>query len=66
MKILVKKIIEDVFYISLITYCVYFVLELVKEGLISNYFDLNLFLIFIILWGILYISIKKYDYRSKN
>ena len=61
MNVLIKKIIEDIFYISLITYVVYFVLELVKEGLISNYFDLNLFLVFIILWGILHVKIKKYD-----
>ncbi|MFH1890581.1 MAG: hypothetical protein ABIJ91_03395 [Candidatus Kuenenbacteria bacterium] len=54
MKILLKKLTEDIFYISLITYIVYFVLELLKEGFISNYFDLNLFLIWTVVFGVLY------------
>ena len=53
MKNIIKKLIPDIFYISLITYIVYFVLELLKEGLISNYFDLNLLLIWVIIFGIL-------------
>ncbi len=43
-----KKIIRDLFSISLFTYLTYFVVELIKPGLISNYFDLNLLLLFII------------------
>ena len=53
MKKLLVKLVSDIFYIWLITYAVYFVLELVKEGLISNYFDLNLLLILIIVFGVL-------------
>lgn len=50
---IIRKLIEDVFYISLLSWVIYFILELVKEGLISNYFDLNLFLIWVILFGVL-------------
>lgn len=50
---LIKKIINDIFYISLITCVVYFMLELLKEGLISNHFDLNLLLIWTIVFGFL-------------
>ncbi len=55
---LIRKIIPDIFYISLITYLVYFMLELIKTGLISNYFDLNLLLIWTIFFGILTVIIK--------
>ncbi len=64
MKILVLKIINDTFYLALITFIVYFVLELIKPGLISNYFDLNLLLIITIILGILITITKKYDSRS--
>ena len=61
---LIKKITSDIFYISLITFVVYFVIELLKEGLISNYFDLNLLLIWTILFGIILIIFNTYDRRS--
>ncbi|PIW96037.1 hypothetical protein COZ84_00220 [Candidatus Kuenenbacteria bacterium CG_4_8_14_3_um_filter_39_15] len=61
---LIKKITNDIFYISLITYAVYFMLELLKEGLISNYFDLNLLLIFIIIFAIL--TIIFYDKKRTS
>jgi len=60
---LIKKILYDLFYIVLITYLVYFVLELVKEGLISNYFDLNLLLIFVVILGTVNIII---NYRQND
>jgi len=47
-----KKIIEDTFYLSLLTWLIYFILELGKEGLISNYFDLNLLLLWTIGFGV--------------
>ena len=59
MKLLLKKIIFDIFQISLITYLVYFVLELIKTGLISNYFDLNLLLIWTAIFGGLAIIIQR-------
>jgi len=66
MKYLFQKLIADIFYISLITFIVYFMLELIKSGVVSNYFDLNLLLIWIIGFGILAIIMKKYDRRSQN
>ena len=60
MKFFIKKIIPDIFYISLVTYLTYFVLELIKTGLISNYFDLNLLLLWTIIFGILTVILKQY------
>jgi len=59
LKLLLEKIISDIFQISLITYLVYFVLELIKTGLISNYFDLNLLLIWTLAWGALSVIISR-------
>ena len=58
MRAFIKKFIPDIFYISTITYLAYFVLELIKTGLISNYFDLNLLLLWTLLFGFLTIIIK--------
>ncbi|KKS41279.1 hypothetical protein A3H03_03110 [Candidatus Kuenenbacteria bacterium RIFCSPLOWO2_12_FULL_42_13] len=63
---ILKKIINDLFYISLLIWLIYFMLELLKEGLISNYFDLNLLLIFAVILGVVNIQVnyKKYDDRG--
>ena len=71
MRAIIKKTIQDIFYISLISYVVYFVLELLKQGLISNYFDLNLFLIWVIIFGIINLKLISenetyYTRRRKN
>ncbi len=60
MKDFFKKFVADLFYISLVTWLSYFVLELLKEGLISNYFDLNLLLIFVVILGAINIIINRY------
>ncbi len=59
MHLLLKKFIADIFYISLITYLAYFVLELIKTGLVSNYFDLNLLLLWVIAFGILTLLLQR-------
>jgi len=56
---MLKKITADIFYISLITYVVYLGLEFLKEGLISNYLDLNILLIVVVVSGIAIIKIQK-------
>ncbi|NMC51648.1 hypothetical protein GYA54_02900 [Candidatus Kuenenbacteria bacterium] len=53
-----KKLINALFYISLLIWLVYFVLELLKEGLVSNYFDLNLLLLSVIVIGVINIMIN--------
>ena len=45
------KFINDLFVISFITYIIYLGLEFLFEGLISNYFDLNILLIIVFLSG---------------
>ena len=59
MKNFLYKIVNDIFYISLITFVAFFVLELLKEGLISNYFDLNLLLICLIIFGVINLNLNK-------
>lgn len=60
-----KQLISDIFYISLITYVVYFVVELIKEGLVSNYFDLNLLLLWTVIFAILEIIINKKKFYDR-
>ena len=48
---MLRKFTQDIFLISLITFIVYFGLELVAEGLVSNYFDLHILLGMIIVSG---------------
>ena len=66
MTILLKKLVEDIFYISLLTYGMYFILELFKEGLVSNYFDLNLLLLWIIIFGIVNMIINNKKVHDKQ
>jgi len=51
------------FPVSVITFIVYFILENIKTGLISNYFDLNKLLLLAIVSGSFLIF---FDQRNKN
>ena len=63
---IIPKIISDIFTISFITFVVYLGLELIFEGLISNYFDLNILLVLLIL-GIINLAIKQnYEKNSRG
>lgn len=46
-----KNFISDVFYVAFFTYFVYLIGEILFEGLISNYFDLNKLLILVLFSG---------------
>jgi len=48
---ILSKLISDIFIISFITFVIYLGLELLFEGLISNYFDLNILLIVVFISG---------------
>lgn len=48
---ILPKVISDIFIISFITFVIYLGLELLFEGLISNYFDLNILLIVVFISG---------------
>lgn len=56
---LIAKFINDIFVISFITYVIYLGLELLFEGLISNYFDLNILLVVVLITGLLIILEKR-------
>ncbi|HOZ36951.1 MAG TPA: hypothetical protein PLR18_03950 [bacterium] len=66
MKEFLKKLTNDLFYISLLTWLIYFVVELLKEGLVSNYFDLNLLLIFVVILGAvnIFVNCRQNDRRE--
>lgn len=58
--ILIKETIKNLFQVGFITWIVFNILEYLKQGLISNYFDLNLLLIFWVISGLIFL-ILNYD-----
>lgn len=51
--LLIKKIMRDLFIVSLMTFIVYFFVDFfVKNGLVTNYINMNLFLLFVLGNGI--------------
>lgn len=63
MKSITKKIILRLWYLQILAFVLFFVLEIIKPGFISNSFDLNILLAIITIWGIfcLIINLKKHD-----
>jgi len=61
MKYYLVRTMQDIFVISFITYIVYFAIEILFEGIISNYFDLNLLLILIIITGAALVFLRNKD-----
>lgn len=59
MKKVLIIILEDILNAWFLAYLSFFVLELIKEGVVSNYFDLNALLVFLVLLGVLVVVIKK-------
>jgi hypothetical protein len=55
---MISKVINRIFIFSLIFFFVFFALELVKEGFVSNYFDLNVVLLAVIVLGVASLIIK--------
>jgi hypothetical protein len=55
---MVKLIIKEIFLFSLVAFLIFFGLELIKEGFVSNYFDLNILLIISILFGFILLIIN--------
>jgi len=53
-----KKILKEITITLLIIYFILFTLELIKEGFVSNHFDLNIILVIIIVSGILLLIIS--------
>lgn len=49
---IIRSIIRDIFTISLTTFVVYFFADLIKPGLVTNYINLNMLLLFVIGSGI--------------
>ncbi len=59
MQSILPKLIDDLFVISLITFVVYFGLEFLFEGLISNYFDLHILLLGTIVFGVVSVVLRR-------
>jgi len=53
------KILHDLFNISLVTLVIYFIIEIFKPGFVTNYLNLNIFLLLVILTGIIEVIINK-------
>lgn len=58
---MLKNIINKIFIGGLVFFLVFFVLELVKEGFVSNYLDLNLVLLAVIVLGLVNLILKLRD-----
>ena len=56
---ILPKLINDIFIISSLTFIVYLGLELLFEGLISNYFDLHILLVVVLVLGIVSVVLRK-------
>lgn len=54
-----SKFINKIFIGGLIFFLVFFALELVKEGFVSNYFDLNIVLLIVVIFGIMSLILKR-------
>jgi len=52
------KIINKIFIGSLIFFLVFFALELVKEGFVSNHLDLNMVLLAVVILGLINLILK--------
>lgn len=55
------KIISKIFIGSLVFFLVFFVLELVKEGFVSNHLDLNVILLIVFIFGAISLLLNKND-----
>ncbi len=61
MKYRIRIIVRELFQISLIVYLTLLVVEEVKHGFVSYFFNLNYLLVGVILSGILTIGLEKYQ-----
>ncbi len=53
-----KKIFLDVLYLLITAFVLFFIFEMIKPGIVSNSFDLNLLLAIISIWGIISLFIN--------
>lgn len=51
----IRSLVRDCFTVGLVTFAVYFFADLVKPGLVTNYINLNLLLLCVIVVGIIHI-----------
>ena len=59
----ISKIFLNILYLQITAFVLFFIIEILKPGIISNSFDLNILLAIITIWGIacLIINLKKHD-----
>lgn len=55
---MIKLIIKEIFLFSLVCFLIFFGLELIKEGFVSNYFDLNIVLVVTLITGFILLIIN--------
>lgn len=49
---LARRLLHDIFSVTLTTFIVYFFVDLLKPGLVTNYINLNALLLFVIATGV--------------
>ncbi|MFA5358882.1 MAG: hypothetical protein WC310_03630 [Patescibacteria group bacterium] len=59
MKVTFLKILYDVFSVSAVSWAVCVVSETIKPGFVTNYLDMNIFLLWTVIIGIIYTLMNK-------
>jgi hypothetical protein len=62
----ISRICQYLFEVSFISFIIFFILEYFKEGLVTNYFNFNLFLIFTLIFGIITILLPHFETEGKR
>ena len=60
LKNMLNKILKEICVVGLVIFLVGFALELIKEGFVSNHFDLNIFLMVILLSGLGWVFLEMF------
>lgn len=55
---MLNKILLNILYLQILAFVLFFLIEILRPGFISNSFDLNILLIVILAWSIVYFIIK--------
>lgn len=55
---MLNKILLNILYLQILAFVLFFLIEILHPGFISNSFDLNILLIVILVWSIVYFIIK--------
>ncbi len=55
---MLNKILLNILYLQILAFVLFFLIEILNPGFISNSFDLNILLIILLIWSIICFIIK--------